>query len=826
MISQAYIFGTLGKAAFKQNEKWYVLDNNDPNTIRDWHTFDKNYLVLSNPEIVDLPQGKNLDDLRQLLALETTKQEALTLALQLMDESIPQEDIKTEIAELLGEYSQNSSIFQFLENRLLTTILPNSFSPSFAFNVCHSLQLHEIARMYELLTICSPEIQTFYTAWIKISKDYFQNAEKGDTAFRLLTTHGVAKAFVQSIVRQEKGIWDKAALDAALILQKEGLSANAMSFFMRLKTDLTQHFKIEFKEKISSLIDTEDNGDEIATIIETYLDNFFDERSGKKKGTNKNKKSNHARWEAVQSNVEFSAKRILNNLQEDNMAGARACLKDLISNQVKTSAPEHICKSLTNIASSLLSNSITSFTKTLLGYARILNSDDSVVYSLGAEVLKAEGNLSEAKSEYQRIKKQFPNDVVAQTGYAEILKAEGNLTEAKSEYQRIKKQFPSNVVAQNGYAEILKAEGNLAEAKTEYQRIKKQFPNDVFAQNGYAEILKAEGNLTEAKSEYQRIKKQFPNDAVAQNGYAEILKAEGNLAEAKTEYQRIKKQFLNNVVAQTGHAEILKAEGKISEAKEEYQRIKKQFPSNVVAQNGYAEILKAEGNLSEAKSEYQRIKKQFPSDVVAQNGYAEILKAEGKITEAKAEYQRIVNLWPNNQVALHALNSLLLVLGEPVTNVPPIPTAPQTSHDFYWLYFYTTKLIKEEHLVEAKRLAVLGMENCNFYELKLLFKRTKNYISLQLRDFDAAIADLHEYMEQHPIDHVLQTHAYAELNQQESARVELKKTMQFRGIPIIYDIACLLSEKYSINGLPKSNLPPDELTKRIREYEYQALVLI
>ena len=69
MISQAYIFGALGKAAFKQDGKWYVLDNDDPGTLRNWHAFDNNYLALSNPEITAVPGGKNLDDLRQLLML-------------------------------------------------------------------------------------------------------------------------------------------------------------------------------------------------------------------------------------------------------------------------------------------------------------------------------------------------------------------------------------------------------------------------------------------------------------------------------------------------------------------------------------------------------------------------------------------------------------------------------------------------------------------------------------------------------------------------------------------------------------------------------------
>jgi len=275
MISQAYIFGSLGKAAFQQDEKWYVLDNNDPNAVRDWHTFDKNYLALTNPEITLVPVGKNIDDIRQLLALETTKQEALTLALQLMDESIPEESLKVEIAELLGAYTKDAGIFQFLENRLLTTIVPDSFAPSFASNICRSLQMNEVAQIYELLDSHAGEIQAFYTAWIKAVKNYFPDAEKADTAFSLLTSGGIAKAFVQSMVQRDKKIWNQSALDAALLFQKEGLASNALLFFTQLKTDLTQHFQVQFKENTFSTEEEKAETDEIAIIIEEYLDNFF-----------------------------------------------------------------------------------------------------------------------------------------------------------------------------------------------------------------------------------------------------------------------------------------------------------------------------------------------------------------------------------------------------------------------------------------------------------------------------------------------------------------------------------------------------------------------
>lgn len=246
MISQAYIFGALGKAAFKEDEKWFVLDNNDSNNVRAWHSFDNNWLSLSDPEAVSVPEGKNLDDLRQLLALETSKQEALTLALQLMDTSIREKPLKKEIATLLSEYTQNPEIFQFLENRLLTTIVPDSFDPSFASKVCRSLQLKKIAEVYEMLDTHAGQIQAFYTAWVKVAKNHFHDAEKADSAFSLLTNSGIARAFVESIAKRDERLLNKVALDAALLFQKEEEAFNDL-FFIELKDD----FNLLFRETVS-----------------------------------------------------------------------------------------------------------------------------------------------------------------------------------------------------------------------------------------------------------------------------------------------------------------------------------------------------------------------------------------------------------------------------------------------------------------------------------------------------------------------------------------------------------------------------------------------
>lgn len=247
MIQQAYILTSLGKAAFKEGEKWYLLDADMPDVVRSWHALDNNLIALSSSGIQAVAVA-SLDELRDVLAAETTRQEALTLALQLMDESIDDPEIKTELAELLNEYVGDAEVLRFLENQVFSVAVADTFNPSFAANLCRSLALEPLARLYSRLDTQSESIATFYSAWLKTAKNHFQDAEKADAAYKLLKERGLIGAFVQSVAEGDRALWDKTTLDAFLTLKQAGLASNAV-FFNTLKADLSRLHGVNFEEK-------------------------------------------------------------------------------------------------------------------------------------------------------------------------------------------------------------------------------------------------------------------------------------------------------------------------------------------------------------------------------------------------------------------------------------------------------------------------------------------------------------------------------------------------------------------------------------------------
>ncbi len=133
--------------------------------------------------------------------------------------------------------------------------------------------------------------------------------------------------------------------------------------------------------------------------------------------------------------------------------------------------------------------------------------------------------------------KRFPENVVVRTGLAEVLKADGRLTEAEATYRQTIERFPENVVARNGLAEVLKAAGHLKEAEEIYRQTIERFPENVVARNGLAEAFKAAGHLKEAEEMYRQTVERFCEDVVARNGLADTLRRAERWDEAEEAYR-------------------------------------------------------------------------------------------------------------------------------------------------------------------------------------------------------------------------------------------------------------------------------------------------
>ena len=256
---------------------------------------------------------------------------------------------------------------------------------------------------------------------------------------------------------------------------KRIITGNVFNILPFVLKDLRLTEDEELKEDLSLLIQDDLNSlginisfdDKITNYILEYIKDVGRNRKHKK-GKKSFRKAARRREKAKRASkyLSFFDKSKIDNykdyiikyLFEGKLAKIDNEILDLLNYQKENSSPKHIVKSLCDLSSRSLEICNFSFAKQMVFYSKLLNVSDIVIDTQYAEILKAEGNLADAKQIYLEVQEKYPDNIVAKTGYAEVLKAEGNLAGAKQIYLEVQEKYPSDIVAKTGYAEILKAE--------------------------------------------------------------------------------------------------------------------------------------------------------------------------------------------------------------------------------------------------------------------------------------------------------------------------------------------------------------------------------
>jgi len=128
MENRAYIAGSLDCAIlFKEHKKPCIIYGKGDNLPIYIDDYQLSQIYASNPEIIETTYTE-IDDLQKQIGIEWQKQQALTIALDIMDSSYPL-SYRNEAAALLArEIDTNPNLFAFLQNRFLSTPLPEEFN--------------------------------------------------------------------------------------------------------------------------------------------------------------------------------------------------------------------------------------------------------------------------------------------------------------------------------------------------------------------------------------------------------------------------------------------------------------------------------------------------------------------------------------------------------------------------------------------------------------------------------------------------------------------------------------------------------------------------
>jgi tetratricopeptide (TPR) repeat protein len=317
-----------------------------------------------------------------------------------------------------------------------------------------------------------------------------------------------------------------------------------------------------------------------------------------------------------------------------------------------------------------------------------------------ADVLSAEGRLSEAEAEYRRalalreaaLGPDDPDIAVSRSNLGLVLDAQGKHEEAEAEFRRALAMMeqalgplhPATAVFRNNLANTLTAQGEYAEAEAELRQalvvmeeaLGPEHPDVALSLSNLAQILIAEGKYPEAEALHRRalavrerlLAPDHPEIGSSRNNLANLLHAQGRFGEAEVELRRALPQL--EAVLGPEHADvaqlrsnlglILYAQGRDEEAETELRRAlvlweKALGPehSNVgLARNNVALVLYANGRYTDAEVEYRgalalqekALGPDHPNVATTRSNLGQVLLARGELEEAEAEQRRALGV--------------------------------------------------------------------------------------------------------------------------------------------------------------------------------------
>jgi tetratricopeptide (TPR) repeat protein len=657
MISEAYISGQVNKAIFVKDGEYFILERTEDNqcTSAPIRLMDFNSFLLAKSETEKIT-GINWteDQLCEELNNDAERHEILELFLMGMDTSFS-EELRREAMEIVaGTLFTNVAVEKFVKNRVFGTPVPKGFDPQKAFQIAEQANYTALAKWYQQLTDSKSIIVALRNAWtlslldaeskVQLSR---QNLDKD------FTDKGIFADFVFAVLAHNERAFDTAIVKHSDTVRQLGIGQSAI-FLYEIKSVISNDFSWNQNSDQEESNEDFENDTSERTFIAEFND-LINEFSGKTKRKIRGKKGEDIELIKLGKfyhdiSIPNQIAWIKDKIASGDLKNAEKEILSIIRNQDIRSDPEHLCKSLCDIAEYYQKNNMIEMSDLIAGKAIDLNPDDSVPHNIIAENFRAKNKLEDAINKYGYIINTF-NGVVAHRGKAETLRQMGKLPEALKVYNEIVLVFGIDVITLSGKAETLRQMGRLSEALECYNETIQAFSKEVIPRTAKAETLRQMGRLLEALECYNETILEFSNDVFAHTGKAETLRQMGRLPDALECYNETIRAFNNSVFAHTGKAETLRQMGRLPEALESYNETIGAFSNDVVARAGKAETLRQMGRLTEALEWYDEIIQSFSNNVVARSGKAETLRQMGKLSEALECYNETIQAFSNNVVA-------------------------------------------------------------------------------------------------------------------------------------------------------------------------------
>lgn len=744
---KALISGQVATAVLVDGEHFFSFDLDTPGETVRREVWEIPLLLADATDIQEIDNTSELAAIEEL-ELAWTKDRTLQLILILLDSDEEAEN-RLNAAECLNEFLSNVTVNEYIANRLYSSPLPSDADIPYAIEVCSNASLREVREFLIVLKGDQQEISRRYNAWLRLPISLFGTPEDKDDFYFDAVRFGAFRMFA---TERERKNWALVQLLAHPYFRGK---AKARAVF--------QAWAAPFKESATSPEFERKQTDK--DLFEELEEEVRRERRGI---------SPHEAF--VQA--EKQRDKIKQLLAEGEEELALRFVDQLVANQRRNSEPEHIAKSLCDLAQ---------FAK-----------------KLGSPELQLEFA--------RRAVGEAPTDAWSYSTLGDAYRALTEYQQALDAYHQAG-VYGDRRAALLGRAEILKDLGQLANAMEVFDQLTNDYPGDIVILNARAAALADFGRLGASLNLYNEIIEEWLPEPVTLIGRAQVLKDAGRLDEALRELDTIVKTYVDEPVAQYTRAVVLRELGRMEEALQTFSELKTGFPLAAQFRASYARVLRDLGRYEEAIAVYNEIVKSHPFISFGHMGLADTFRIIGHLDRAHELYDLVIDRFPRVIPALNGKASLLMAQGHYNQAIKLLPsTFPATYNEWVSYHIRSMGYLRSGKLQRAENLLEKGLEDVPWATQKQYFKTALAGLRIQQKRFQDSIDLVRDVKNPsiEPIAQVLSMHAMGGLGDFSGMETAYKK-VGAHSAPIVINLRDAIAAKYGRRTTQQSIWPDSQV---------------
>ena len=650
---------------------------------------------------------------------------ALQLTLILLDRDEPLV-VRKEAAECLSELFEIDEVTTYVANRLYSSPMPDVADLDQAIELCNEDTVTQ--GLLKRLLADQQEIRDRWEVWENLPIGMFGSLEDKRTFRSVATREGAFRLFVQD---SDRGDW---ALYQMLSHPEFRGNARARAVF--------QAWHKPFR-----------------TTHTPDLTAFDEEITGQSDRGFQSPVSAHAAFKSAEKQRDTIKKLLM----RDRVQQALQYTDELVQSQRRDSEPEHLAKSLCDLAQ----------------FAKECGSPElQLTFALKAT-------------------QEAPQDAWAYSTLGDAYRGVTKYQEALDAFQR-SIVFGSHRAGHLGHAEVLKDLGQLDEALVVLDFCIHEFQGDKVAANSRAAALAEFGRFNEALAAYESLLTENPYDHVTRSGRAQVLRVMGRLTEALDELNEIVQEFPQETIPACARAEVLREMGDIEQAELEMRTLIDRFPDESTPRLGRARFLRDLGRFDAAIAAFDEAYRIHPLNIAGLVGKADTFRKLGKLELAKNTYQEVIGKVNSNHQVRVGLASAFVALSDYEAALDLLPSKlPATKGEWVAYHVRGMTFLRRGDFSKARNMLEWGVEECPWAEQREYFATALATCRIREGRCQEAIGLVKNIssVSIYPASLAIGMHAYAELGDDRSFQ-RAYDAIPAAASPVVLNLRDSISARY------------------------------